>query len=231
MFEITDTGYQKYKIVPKSNTTCGLAAYGTSNGTGSGITPTSAGNVFIQTYSGVNNQLWYIEEFNGRHEEYYANLTSLMYPFENASVAKTVNSGYGYRLHPIELIDKFHNGIDMSTSEGTELYPMFKVGKVVKCGYDSSMGNYIYIESNYNYAYGTTTKLRSVYMHMREHTSFSVGSNVRFNEVVGYVGTTGSSTGNHLHLAMIIDGGTSLNINSTNNPLMYLKNYSPLIYN
>ena len=228
LFQITNTGNEKYKILAKSNTTCGLAAYGTSNGTGTGTTSTSAGNVFMQTYTGANNQLWYIEEFNDRHEEHY-NSCIWQYPFEYPGISSTIRSGYGYRIHPIDGIEKFHNGIDFSASSGTELYPMFEVSTVIDEGFDDSRGNYIILESNSDYAWNSNKKIRTVYMHMRDRANFTMGT-VVFNQVVGYVGNTGSSTGNHLHLSMIIVGGTATNINTTNNPLMYLRGYTTFTY-
>ena len=56
-----DMGNGRYKIVPASNTSVALTSYGTSNGTSSGQTSTSAGNVFVQTYTGSLNQLWVFE--------------------------------------------------------------------------------------------------------------------------------------------------------------------------
>lgn len=56
-----DMGNGRYKIVPASNTDVALTSYGTSNGSSSGQTSTSAGNVFVSTYTGSQNQLWILE--------------------------------------------------------------------------------------------------------------------------------------------------------------------------
>lgn len=55
------SSYQ-FKIIPRTNLTLALSSYGTSNGTANGTTSTSAGNVFVSTYTGANNQLWIFRE-------------------------------------------------------------------------------------------------------------------------------------------------------------------------
>ncbi|MCL1816473.1 MAG: peptidoglycan DD-metalloendopeptidase family protein, partial [Clostridiales bacterium] len=230
LFKIVDTDSGRYRITANSNTTLALAAYGTSDGSDGGTSYNSAGNVFMQTYTGANNQLWNIEEFPDRREDYYSKL-GVSYPF----TASRLTDGYGYRYHPIRNAKSFHNGMDIGAAEGTALYAPFD-GRVVKIGYESDKdkgrGNYIIIEATSRYVVGTDgkpteTKLRAVYMHMVEsptktNSAIVETAFVSSSTQVGKVGSTGASTGNHLHLTFITDGSESGNsITTSNNPQMY----------
>ncbi len=61
-WELISLGNDKYKICPSANTSLALTANGTSNGSSSGTSATSAGNVYISTYTGSSNQIWYLEQ-------------------------------------------------------------------------------------------------------------------------------------------------------------------------
>ncbi len=100
-----------------------------------------------------------------------------------------VTSDYGPRIHPISGSSSFHGGTDIGAPGGANIQAM-KAGTVVIATYNSSYGNYVVI-SHYD---GSKT----LYAHMRS-MAVSAGQSVNQGQVIGYVGTTGSSTGNHLH--------------------------------
>lgn len=108
--------------------------------------------------------------------------------------AGCITSNYGGRIHPIYGYYKIHSGIDMSC--GDRLIYSITDGKVKATGYNSSMGNYIVIHHNVN-----GNKYSSVYMHLASIYVKS-GDIVTKDTNIGYMGTTGASTGTHLHLTM-----------------------------
>ena len=101
----------------------------------------------------------------------------------------TVTSLYGYRIHPISGTRKMHNGIDLGCSSGTPILAP-KSGEVLDCGFHSSMGNYTKIKHSNGYT--------TIYMHQKE-ILVKKGDKVTRTQKIGTVGTTGDSTGNHLH--------------------------------
>ena len=107
-----------------------------------------------------------------------------------------VSSDYGWRLHPTLGVDKFHNGIDLAAPGGSPILAAYD-GEVIGAGYNSSMGNYIMI----NHGGGLIT----IYMHASA-LYVSSGDMVARGEKIAAVGTTGRSTGNHLHFGVRVDG-------------------------
>ncbi|MDD3048626.1 MAG: peptidoglycan DD-metalloendopeptidase family protein [Bacilli bacterium] len=110
-----------------------------------------------------------------------------------------VTSEYGYRTHPITGVWKMHDGIDLSNSDksNTKVYAA-AAGKVAKVGYDSSMGNYVIIHHNIS-----GTNYTTQYLHLKTG-SILVGSGtlVSKDTILATMGTTGSSTGVHLHFSV-----------------------------
>ena len=115
-------------------------------------------------------------------------------------------SPYGYRTHPVYGGKRFHYGVDLAAPKGTPIYAT-RAGTVTIAKYDSSAGNYVQINHGDGY--------KSVYMHMTKDT-VSVGQYVSQGQVIGYCGSTGASTGPHLHF------GISYNGNYVN-PANYIK--------
>ena len=107
-----------------------------------------------------------------------------------------ISSDYGWRLHPTLGVDKFHNGVDMAAPGGSPILAAYD-GEVIGAGYNSSMGNYIMI----NHGGGLIT----IYMHASA-LYVSTGELVARGEKIAAVGTTGRSTGNHLHFGVRLDG-------------------------
>jgi murein DD-endopeptidase MepM/ murein hydrolase activator NlpD len=102
-----------------------------------------------------------------------------------------ISSGFGARKHPILGFTKRHKGVDFSAPSGT---PVFAGGDGVieKIGWFSSYGKYIRIRHS--------DTLKTAYAHLRGYArGMKVGTRVRQGQVIGYVGSTGRSTGPHLH--------------------------------
>ncbi len=109
----------------------------------------------------------------------------------------TLSSLFGARIHPITGLPNNHSGIDIPAPSGTNIYAT-KSGVVITATYSSSYGYYCVI----SHANGEST----LYAHQRVMPIVSVGDTVTQGQVIGYVGTTGSSTGNHLHYEIRQDG-------------------------
>ncbi|MBE6884771.1 MAG: M23 family metallopeptidase [Ruminococcaceae bacterium] len=108
----------------------------------------------------------------------------------------TVSSPFGYRYHPISGNVDFHGGIDIPAPSGTPIRAVFP-GTVVETGYSDIFGNYILLEH--------TTGTQTRYCHC-SRLAVSEGIRVRAGETIAYVGSTGVSTGSHLHLDLLING-------------------------
>ncbi len=109
-----------------------------------------------------------------------------------------ISSGFGVRRHPVLGYNKMHKGVDFAAPTGT---PIFAAGDgtVEKAGRFSSYGNYVRIRHN--------SSMRTAYAHMsRFAKGVRPGSRVRQGQVIGYVGTTGRSTGAHLHFEVLMNG-------------------------
>lgn len=220
-FEIIQVSSGKYKIVPVANTSVAVTAYGTGNGTSSGTTSTSTGNIYLSTYTGANNQLWTFTEISSPAETAYGNMG-----FSFPTATRTISSGYAKRYYDM----KFHAGIDIPASSGTMIFSA-NTGTVVATidepDAENGRGFGVIVESSNNYVYGTTTKIRTMYIHMRESTPLAVGDNTTKGITqVGLVGNTGASGGNHLHFSIISDGttGGSLTQARSLNPFYFYPN-------
>lgn len=115
-----------------------------------------------------------------------------------------ISSPYGYRTHPISGTRKLHKGLDISASSGNPVIAAAS-GTVVKSYFSSSYGNYVVI----SHGGGVMT----AYAHMTRRL-VSVGQRVAAGQQVGTVGSTGNSTGPHLHFEVYVGG-------STVNPMNY----------
>ena len=107
-----------------------------------------------------------------------------------------VSSPFGYRIHPVYGDWRFHSGVDLDASYGTPIVAS-RSGKVTLATYDWSAGFYVVI----NHMDGFETK----YLHMT-HYIVSSGDYVTAGQVIGYVGSTGTSTGAHLHFGVYYNG-------------------------
>ncbi len=107
-----------------------------------------------------------------------------------------ITSDYGTRYHPTLGYEKFHNGIDIGAPTGSSILAAYD-GEVVSAAYDSVMGNYVMI----NHGSG----LYTIYMHASA-LYVSSGQKVSRGEQIAAVGSTGRSTGPHLHFTVRLNG-------------------------
>lgn len=114
-----------------------------------------------------------------------------------------VTSPFGWRTHPITGRQHLHGGIDIAAPNGTPILAA-KAGVVVISLYGSSYGNYVVL----SHPDGT----RTLYAHMSQR-SVSAGDTVSQGQTVGLVGSTGSSTGNHLHFEIWTGSSSSSRVN------------------
>ncbi|WP_244600053.1 M23 family metallopeptidase [Blastochloris tepida] len=151
----------------------------------------------------------------GETRRYYRFLTSddqvIDYYDESAKSAKkflmrkpmeggTYSRGYGMRRHPILGYVKMHAGVDWAAPHGTPIYAAGN-GVVEKAGWESGYGKYVRLRHNNGY--------ESAYGHMSGFArGITEGSRVRQGQLIGFVGSTGLSTGPHLHYEVIVNNRT-----------------------
>lgn len=107
-----------------------------------------------------------------------------------------VTSGFGYRIHPITGNESFHTGIDIAAPEGECIAAAYS-GTVLETGYTNGRGNYVLM------AHGDG--LQTLYCHLSE-ILVTENASLRAGETIGLVGSTGMSTGPHLHFELRVDG-------------------------
>ena len=118
-----------------------------------------------------------------------------VFAFPLASYTR-ISEQYGNRIHPILKVPQFHNGVDIAAPGGTAIYAAYN-GKVVAADYNSSMGNYVMIDHG--------DSLYTIYMHASA-LYVSKGAEVTKGQKIAAVGSTGRSTGNHLHFSVRLNG-------------------------
>ena len=118
--------------------------------------------------------------------------TNLRMPLDNS----VLTSGFGSRVSPITGLNHQHKGIDLAAPEGTKVYAC-KGGKVAISSVDSVYGNYIILDHENN--------TQSVYAHLSAKL-VQTGEEVSRGTVIGRVGSTGASTGPHLHFEIRVNG-------------------------
>lgn len=109
-----------------------------------------------------------------------------------------LSSPYGWRIHPVYGYPKFHTGVDLAGPQGTPIVAS-RAGTVTAATYNSGSGYYVTI--NHHDGFSTS------YMHMT-HYIVSPGDKVTAGQVIGYMGSTGVSTGPHLHFNIYYNGST-----------------------
>lgn len=106
------------------------------------------------------------------------------------------SSPFGWRIHPVYKDWRFHKGVDLGAPRGTSIVAS-RAGKVVFAKWDNSAGYYVKIDHGDGFA--------SIYMHMT-HYIVKAGDKVSAGQKIGEVGSTGTSTGNHLHFGIQYKG-------------------------
>ena len=117
-----------------------------------------------------------------------------------------ISSPYGYRNHPIYKTQKFHSGVDLAAPGGSNILAA-ENGKVISAGWNGGYGNCLVVD----HGGGVST----LYAHA-SRLCVSKGEYVTKGQVIAKVGTTGNSTGNHLHFEVLINGKTT-------NPMSYIQ--------
>ncbi len=106
-----------------------------------------------------------------------------------------ITSGFGFREHPFYSEKKFHAGIDIAASKNTPIYAAFD-GKVISSGTGELSGNYVKLQHDNN--------ISTLYCHCEE-LKVKEGETVKAGQIIATVGSTGMSTGPHLHFELRIN--------------------------
>lgn len=129
-----------------------------------------------------------IESFIKNKEDLLAS-TPAIQPVSNANL-KRMASGFGYRIDPIYKTTKMHAGLDFSAPQGTPIYASANGTVHIASNTGNGFGNHVVIKHGYGY--------ETLYAHMYRIKA-KRGQKVNRGEIIGYVGSTGKSTGPHLH--------------------------------
>ena len=135
-----------------------------------------------------------IAELCKKQEDRLQHIPSIQ-PVNNKDL-KLMASGYGWRVDPIYNVKKFHEGMDFSAEKGTDVFATGD-GRVISSGWETGYGQCIVIDHGYGY----TTK----YAHLSKLIARN-GARVKRGEKIGEVGSTGKSTGPHLHYEVHLRG-------------------------
>jgi len=159
--------------------------------------------------SGINNSLYYFDK--KKSEGYYdksgksIKKALMKTPINGARLS----SSYGIRKHPIDGYNKMHRGTDFAAPIGTPIMASGS-GMIVRAKWCGGGGNCIKIKHNSTY--------QTIYAHMSKFAyGIKVGLRVKQGQIIGYVGSTGKSTGPHLHYE-VIKSGKKINSQKLNLP-------------
>lgn len=108
-----------------------------------------------------------------------------------------LSSNFGYRRHPISGYNKLHKGTDFAAPTGTPVYAAGH-GTIERANRYGGYGNYVRIKHANGYS--------TAYAHLSRFGKFRAGQRVRQGDIIGYVGSTGASTGPHLHYEVMVKG-------------------------
>lgn len=148
-------------------------------------------NTLNTIYNRITNQEESYKEIEKmiKNKEKLLASTPAIQPLSNRDLNR-LSSGFGYRIDPVYKTVKFHPGLDFSAPQGTPIYATAE-GTVKTAGnLGNGYGNHIVIQHGYSYS--------TLYGHM-SRIKAKRGQRVKRGEVIGYVGSTGKSTGSHLH--------------------------------
>ncbi len=135
-------------------------------------------------------------ELAKKKEEMLASIPAIQ-PVSNKDL-KRIASGFGYRIHPIYKTRRMHAGLDFSAPTGTPIFATGN-GKVTKDKNAGRRGYGKYVVIDHGYGYQT------LYAHLSQ-VSVKTGQKVQRGDIIGYVGSTGSSTAPHLHYEVMKNG-------------------------
>lgn len=145
-------------------------------------------------------------------EKMIASMPSIM-PVSNNDLKQTA-SGWGMRIHPIYKIPRFHYGMDFTAATGTDVFAT-GIGVVKEASRETGYGNRVVIDHGFGY--------ETFYAHLSK-INVKVGQKVNRGDVIGFVGSTGTSTAPHLHYE-VSRNGTKVNPQN-----YYFQDLTPLEY-
>ncbi|CAO3350671.1 hypothetical protein [Azospirillum palustre] len=162
------------------------------------------------TLSGDDMPIYRFKTRDGRIDYYNGDGESIRRALLRTPIdGARITSGFGMRHHPILGFSKMHKGVDFGAPNGTPIYAAGR-GTIEIAERSSSYGNYVRIRHN--------TEISTAYAHMsRFAKSISRGARVDQGDIIGYVGTTGRSTGPHLHYE-VLKAGHQVNPRSVDLP-------------
>ena len=148
--------------------------------------------------SGQDNTLYYFD-YSGSEGHYDRNGKSVKKALMKTPInGARLSSPFGMRKHPIDGFNKMHRGTDFAAPMGTPIMASGD-GVVKKAGWCGGGGNCVKIKHNSTY--------QTVYAHMSKFArGIKAGVRVKQGQTIGYVGSTGKSTGPHLHYEVIVNG-------------------------
>jgi len=130
------------------------------------------------------------------HKEEMLKSVPAIIPISNKDLTRTA-SGYGWRIHPIYKISKFHYGMDFTAPFGTDVYATGNGTVVAVLSAQRGLGKHIIIDHGFGYS--------SIYAHL-SNFNVRVGQKVQRGDIIGFVGSTGTSVANHLHYEIKLNG-------------------------
>lgn len=145
-----------------------------------------SGREIVVTSGGTQRGLFFLEgeRFHAIERSFFLNVL-FRFPLSSG----IISSGYGTRENPFTHEKHFHHGVDIAAPAGSEVYAASS-GEVVGRGVDPTLGNYIVLMHSGNFT--------TIYGHLQETFVFA-GHKVQSGAIIGTVGSTGLSTGPHLH--------------------------------
>lgn len=149
-------------------------------------------NINLQKNLQLNTKNWDALLASIKNENYRMEVTPSKWPVDSGYVS----SEFGGRANPFDGSGDYHPGIDIAENYGAPIYASAS-GYVQRAGWYGGYGNYVNISHDYGYA--------TAYGHMSS-ISVSSGDYVEKGQVIGYVGSTGYSTGPHLHFEVLLNG-------------------------
>ena len=148
--------------------------------------------------NGINNELYYFNDDKNKGH-YDSNGKSIKKALMKTPInGARLSSSFGMRKHPIDGFNKMHRGTDFAAPTGTPIMASGD-GIIIKVGWCGGGGNCVKIKHNKTY--------QTVYAHMSKFSGLAKkGNRVKQGQIIGFVGSTGKSTGPHLHYEVIENG-------------------------
>ena len=156
--------------------------------------------LFVAFRNGSRNLNYYRADFVDGSSGYFdeEGRSSLNLISTRPVAGARISSRFGYRIHPIYGKRHLHTGVDFRAPQGTPIRAAGS-GVVIVKGWRGGYGRYLRIRHNGSYA--------TAYAHLRGYAKgISPGAHVKSGQIVGYVGSSGISTGSHLHFEVLKDG-------------------------